>query len=323
MLPGNYRNRVYNKIVRSDEYRNRLLGFIQREYGIGAVSLTPAKRGFYGETWRLDSDGAAYFLKLVYPAAHKPLYENSFAVISHLCDHGIDFICRIKKAKDESLYTRFDNAVLGVFNWIDGENIETDATKIPEFQMLAKVYTVPAQGVSIPREDYSGKSAETFFGQWDKLKNERLLALLEKDRAKLEHRAKRLANFAGLCRGDPARFFITHGDAGGNFLAGGGRYYIVDWDNPVLAPPERDGWCMCGREWARDAFQNALLQNGITHILRKEQLAYYCYDFFFFYLSSYLDSFAPGDSVQEIEKFMDGWIEESIRYADPVFYNHL
>lgn len=184
--------------------------------------------------------------------------------------------------------------------------------------MLAKVYTVPADGLSIPREDFSGDNAARFFSQWETLQNRDLLMLLEKNRTKINHRASRLAHFAKQCRGDTADFFITHGDAGGNLIKNGDNYYLVDWDNPVLAPPERDAWCMCNRDWAREAFHNALRQNGIGHSLRLNRLAYYCYSFFFFYLSAYLDGFTQGDTVQEVEAYIDGWIEESIAYADGV-----
>ncbi|GHO98608.1 hypothetical protein KSF_086560 [Reticulibacter mediterranei] len=307
---------MYSNIPRSEEYQHRLLEFIRQEYGISAAVLAPAKRGYYGETWRLDATDSSYFLKLVYPAAHKAVYERSFSLIQHLCDHGIDFISRIVKTKDDDLSTRFDGAILGVFDWIDGENRETDATKIPEYQMLAKVYAVPSCGVPIRREDFSGKSADTFFEQWNVLDNIQIHSLLEKHRAKLEQRAKRLKYFAELCQGDTADFFITHGDAGGNLIVNGDRYFIVDWDTPILAPPERDAWVMCSRDWARDAFSKALCQNGIRHTLRLERLAYYCYHFFFFYLTAYLDGFTQTDTMREIEEYIDGWIEGSIQYAD-------
>jgi hypothetical protein len=296
-----------------------LLDFIKRGYEIEAAGIAPAKRGYYGETWRLDASDISYFVKLVYPNVHKTIYAQSFPIIQHLCDHGIDFISRIVKAKDGSLSTQFDNAILGIFDWIDGEHIETDATKIPEYQMLAKVYTIPADGISIPRESFSGKSAETFFNQWSETSDKKILTLLEKNRKKLEHRANRLKHFASLCKGDSAGFFITHGDAGGNLIKDGDKYFIVDWDNPILAPPERDAWVMCSRDWAREAFQYALRQNGIEHILRPDRLAYYCYHYFFFYLTSYLDGFTQLDTVQEIEEYIDGWIEASIKYADVSF----
>jgi len=304
---------MYSDVIRSEEYKRKLLDFIQQYYGLEAVGIAPAKRGFYGETWRLDTADGSFFLKLVYVAAHKLTYERSFPVIEHLHDHGIDFISRIAKTKDGRLSTQFDGAALGVFGWIDGETIETDATKIPEYQMLAKIYQVPAHGVSIPREDFSGKIAGEFFAKWNALKGEDVLSLLGKNRVKLEHRAARLEYFAALCRNDTAGFVITHGDAGGNLIVNGGRHFIVDWDDPLLAPPERDAWVMCGKAWAREAFESALRQNGIAYTLRPERLAYYCHHFFFLYLIALIEGSTP---VNEMEEYLEGWIRESIAYAD-------
>jgi len=326
---------MYSSIKRDKEYISRLLSFIQQYYGIKAVKLAPARRGFFGETWRLDASDTTYFLKLVYAVEHKDTYRRSFPVIQHLCDHGIDFISRIVKTKDGRLFTEFDGAILGVYDWIDGRLEESDATKIPEYQMLSKVYTVPTCGVDISCEDFSCNASDRFFEHWSILENEQLLALLEKNRKKIEHRAERLRHFAALSKANMTDFVITHGDAGGNLIvndsdagdglivggndAGGGltfngnRYFIVDWDLPILAPPERDAWVMCSKDWAREAFENALQQNGISHTLLTERLAYYCYYFFFYYLNAFLDASAEAETVKE---YFDGWIEDSLRYCD-------
>ncbi|MCL2771940.1 MAG: hypothetical protein FWD71_01205 [Oscillospiraceae bacterium] len=86
---------MYSNKNRDNEYINNLRDFIQRVYQITPITLKPAKRGYYGETWRLETaENTRYFLKMVYPAAHKLVYERSFPIIQHLCDHDIDFIRR-------------------------------------------------------------------------------------------------------------------------------------------------------------------------------------------------------------------------------------
>ena len=306
---------MYSDIIRTDEYKHRLLSFIKSEYGIDSATITPAKRGFYGETWRLESADTRYFVKIVYATEHQDIYKRSFPVIRHLCDHGIGFISRIIKTKDGNFSKQFDSAILGVFDWIDGELIETDATKIPEYQMLAKIYTVPVHGVSIHCEDFSARSTDRVFEQWCALKDKKVISLLEKSRSKIEHRAKRLKLFAERCKDDTTNFFITHGDAGGNLIVNGDNYFIVDWDYALLAPPERDAWVMCCKNWAMDAFHEALRHNGIQHTLRPERLAYYCYNYFFFYLAAFLDASSNADTI---EQYINGWIEESFRFADGI-----
>ena len=57
---------VYGSIDRDDECKFRLLDFIQSEYGLSSVNIAAAKRGFYGETWKLNVENADFFVKLVY-----------------------------------------------------------------------------------------------------------------------------------------------------------------------------------------------------------------------------------------------------------------
>jgi hypothetical protein len=308
---------LYSDIARSGEYIRRLIDFIRREYGVDAVGVYPAKRGFYGETWKLCSTGRDYFVKIVYPDAHKHVYERSLPAIGHMNDHGIDFIGRIVKNRRGGLSGRFDGAVLGVFDWIDGENREDESTKTREYQMLAIIYAVPTEGLSIPREGFSANSADAFFRLYAALSpGEPIRSLFEPHRAKIEHRAERLRLFSGRCRNGASPFFITHGDAGGNYVTDGEKSHIVDWDTAILAPPERDAWFCMSFGWAMDAFHGALRQNGIGYALQDDRLAYYCYHMFFYYMNAYLDRYAHTGATQGIVEYMGGWIEESFRHAD-------
>lgn len=308
---------MYSNVQRDAGYISKLIGFIRQEYGIEAAAILPAKRGYYGETWRMEAVGRSYIIKVDYSQMHQHIYARSFAVIEHLCNQGIDFISRIVKTADGRLFTRFEDAVLGIFDWIDGENIENDNTKIPEFDMLAKVYTVPAEGLDIPQEDFLGSRADRFFEQWDRLQHPQLASILEKHRDELEHRVARLRHFAALCSCDSSGFVITHGDAGGNLLVNGDRAYIIDWDDPMLAPPERDAWNMvCCGEWAKDSFHKALRRHGFDYILRPERVAYYVYQSFFLYLTEHLDEFLQTGIVPDLEAYFSGWVEERIAFAE-------
>jgi Ser/Thr protein kinase RdoA (MazF antagonist) len=312
---------MYGNIDHRDEYLQKVAYFIQNEYNINVSRITPAKRGFFGETWKMETDSNAYFVKLDYTNEHKKRYRCSFQVVEHLNNHGIDCISKIIKTANGNLSTNFNGSVLGIFEWIDGENIETDETKTPEYHMLAKVYTVPHVGLAVPTEDFLGGSADKFFNQWQKLNNSQLHVLFEENRSKLEHRAVRLKHFADLCRKDMSGFCITHGDAGGNMIKTDSGYCIVDWDDAIIAPPERDAWnmlCYEGKsEWARSLFQSALKKHGNSHILRNEYLAYYCYYYYFFYLTEYLDAFMQlGGIHKAIGEYFVGWIENRASYAD-------
>lgn len=304
-----------NQTIRNESYMQELADFIRKNYNLKVTSLIPAKRGFYGETWCLVSEEKSYFVKLVYFVEYQPIYQRSFEVIDFLCRNGIDFISSIVRTADGHLWTDFDGAVLGVFNWIDGENVETDETKAPEYRMLAKIYSIPLDGCRIAREDFAGENAAMFFRQWKLIRDQEITSLLEHNRRKLEYRAEKLRYFADLCRKDTRHFYLTHGDAGGNFLVSRDKCFLVDWDGVLLAPPERDAWVMGFREWARNLFCESLLRNGIEYSLRPERLAYYCYDMFFFWLTWLIRC----SKVNEIEDFFRNYGDERIEYADELW----
>lgn len=317
---------MYNNIKRDDKYIAQLRSMISSEYGIHADSIVPAARGYYGETWRLDTDGRSYFIKLDYMPRHKQLFSKSLPVVNYLCSCGIDFVSRVVPMLNGRLSTEFNGATLGIFDWIDGQNVETDATKTPEYQLLSRIYPLSRPGFDIPCVDYSDASARQCYALWDKLKqspakgSDRLiLELLENNAELLERRAIRLGDMAVHAQNAGQKLYLTHGDAGGNFYVGSERNYILDWDEVMYAPLERDAWVMCCRDWARKLFEDTLHTAGISYQLRPEVLAFYCYHMFFFYLSEFLTDAQHFDLYKRIDEyFYNGWIKERVAYADTI-----
>jgi hypothetical protein len=75
--------------------------------------------------------------------------------------------------------------------------------------------------------------------------------------------------------------------------------------------------------WARCIFQNALRAEGVRYALRAERLAYYCYFSYFWYLTEFIDCFMQmgetAEQIDEIERYLCGWIENRAAYADMCF----
>lgn len=295
-----------------------LKDFILKHYAINATNISPANRGYWGETWRIDASCGRYFVKLDYYPRHQKVFQNSLPVAEYLCSNGIAFIPRIIKTIKGELHSYFDSAVMGVFEWINGKNVETNDTKAPEYQMICKIYPLTKPGFNIPIIEFSDSTAARFYGLWGNIEDTQVKSMLEQCRALFKHRAARLAHFAALCQKDTSDFFITHGDAGGNFFVGSnGRNYIVDWDEAQYAPPERDAWVMCHHEWAQELFNDTLRKHGIQYELRPERLAFYCYHMYFLYLSEFVEDFISQGMVENLTEYLrDSSIEEQIKYAD-------
>ena len=317
---------MQSEIVRDGKYLHRLEEALYEHYGIAAIDILPTKRGYYGETWKVKGNDGFYFLKLDAWPFHQKRFQRSLPVIEYLCESGIDFVGKLIKTRNGGLYAQFDTAFMGLFEWVDGENVETDNTKIPEYQMLCKIYRLTKPGFDIPRASFSDDAALRFYKEWDRLKrapvtasNCAVLDIFERFRDELQHCASRLAQFAGDCQEDTGDFYLTHGDAGGNFFISNGRNYILDWDEVMYAPLERDAWVMGCYDWARNLFDDTLKANHIPYKLRTERLAFYCYHMYFFYLGEFLMVHPICDKSQRIQEyFEDGWIKSRIQFADTI-----
>lgn len=315
---------MHNDLPRDGAYIARLQTVIHDAYGIDAVEITPAKRGYYGETWKISGTKGNCFLKMDFLPFHQKRFLGGLSVIEYLCERGIDFVGKIVKTRNGSLYARFDAGVMGLFEWIEGENVETDQTKIPEYQMLCKVYPMTKPGLEIPTATFSDEAATSFYAQWEALKNApkseanlAVLSIFKRFQTEIAHCALRLAQFAQQCQNDGGDFYLTHGDAGGNFYVGKERNYIFDWDEAMYAPLERDAWVMGCYDWARKLFNDTLKENGIPYQLRMERLAYYCYHMYFFYLGEFLMVHPLSDQSQSILEYLEnGWAKYRVGFAD-------
>lgn len=315
---------AHNDIFRNRDYLDRLRDTIAGQYGLAAAEITPARRGYYGETWKVRGEGQDYFLKIDWLPFHQQRLQNGLSVVEYLCANGIDFVGRIIRTRSGGLCAPFDSAVMGLFEWVDGENVETDGTKAAEYQMLCRIYPLTRPGLKIPKARFSTDAAAHFYQQWDALKgasssgrNAGVLAVLDRFREEISHCAQRLSMFTQICQKDEKDFYLTHGDAGGNFFVGGGRNYIFDWDEAMVAPLERDAWVMGCHGWARQLFNDTLRENGIPYTLQMERLAYYCYHMYFFYLNDFLAVQPYSDQSQRIADYLeDGWIKDRTAFAD-------
>ena len=56
-------------------------GYDRKPVWDNSVEITPAKRGYYGETWKVKGNAGCYFLKMDYLSYHQKKFQNSLAVI--------------------------------------------------------------------------------------------------------------------------------------------------------------------------------------------------------------------------------------------------
>ncbi len=306
-----------------EEYLCRLQNVLESAYSIRVSNMKPAKRGYYAETWRVWDGAQSYFLKIDHLPFHHERFLSGLAVVEYLWDQGIRFAGKLILTKQKKRYAVFDQAVLALFAWIDGENIETDQTKKAEYEMLSQVYVLTKPGLPIPTASFTLDAAVRFYRQWETLRtsgrqeDHLIVSVLDRYEKSISHNAARLELFSRRCLDDTGDFYLTHGDAGGNFFVGGGRTYLLDWDEAMYAPPERDAWVMGCYEWARELFCDTLKNYHISYRLRPDRLAFYCYHMYFHYLCEFLSTQPYEDKSGRIQDYLEnGWIQSRVWFAD-------
>ncbi len=91
---------------------------LRGKYGVCTERILPARRGFYGETWRAEGPEGAYCIKCDSWGHHQEAYRVSLAAVDFLTAHGIDFVPKAHKML---------------------------------YRLLARVYRLPAETLSLAR----------------------------------------------------------------------------------------------------------------------------------------------------------------------------
>jgi spectinomycin phosphotransferase len=212
--------------------------------------VLPGARGTVAETFDVQAASGRFFVKLVPISRYSVNIERALPVQRELHALGVRWINVPVPGLSGALSVRLADKLLIVFEFIDAE-----WTREPPFEayvdLLASVHLARLSSAVGP---------ETFEHAWLPDLRRRVAAFREgfsedPSLRAVEDAVRRLAleieadlvRFERLttvvaARTDRARV-LTHSDAAWNTLVdGAGHVYLVDWDDLLLAPAERDTW---------------------------------------------------------------------------------
>ena len=197
-------------------------------------------------------DGTPYFLKL----RRGVFDETSVALPRFLSDQGVKPIIAPLPTKTGELCAAIDDFKAILYPFVDGRDgydIALSAQQWREFgAALKQIHTldVPATLTnSIRRETYAPRWRETvrmFLGGLDAVVDDpvavELVAFLQAKRDEILFLVQRAEALAHSLQRHLPELVLCHSDvhAGNILIDGDGAFYIVDWDDPILAPKERD-----------------------------------------------------------------------------------
>jgi spectinomycin phosphotransferase len=233
-----------------------IIAGLNDEYGllVAQVSFLPLGADRNTAAYRIvTGDETPYFLKL--RAGH---FEDTSVVLpKFLSDQGIEPIIAPLTTTTGQLWASLDAFTAILYPFVEGQNgyeIYLSEHHWREFGMaLRRIHTVvmpPALARRIRPETFTPEWREmvkTFLERievdvFDEPVAAKLAVFLRANRDGILDLVRRAEWLAQALQAQSPEFVLCHSDihAGNVLIDAHGAFYIVDWDDPILAPKERD-----------------------------------------------------------------------------------
>lgn len=257
----------------------KIIACLQDEYGLNVirVDFLPLGADRNAAAYRVVvDDETPYFLKLRSGAFD----ETSLALPKFLSDQGIKQIIPPLTTKTGHLRAKLDTFKVILYPFVEGRN----GYKVPmlkrhwgEFgSALKKVHTVELSAAlirRIRRETYTPRWRETVNMFLKRVEEDafddpvaiKLAVFLKAKRDEIIDLVGRAERLAQSLRDQSPEFALCHSDvhAGNILIDADDAFYIVDWDDPILAPKECDLMFIGGA------------QGFVGHTAQEEELLFY------------------------------------------------
>jgi spectinomycin phosphotransferase len=270
---------------------------LQEEYGLPAREITflPLGADVNTAVYRIEAgDGRPYFLKL----RKGNFDETVVAVPLFLKQQGIRGIIAPLETRTGRGWGSLGNYRMILHPFVEGENafhVDLPDRQLIELgEVLRHIHAAQAPAELrrlLPREVFSpqwrqmvrGFQAQVEEAVFEEPVAAELAAFMGARREEIGRVVGRAEELARILRARPLEPVLCHADlhAGNLLVTGDGALFIVDWDNPILAPRERDlMFINAGIGGALDGERaEALFHQGYGQVkMDRTVLAYYRYE---------------------------------------------
>ncbi len=232
----------------------RIMDYLNTYYGIEVVKLTllPLGADMNASVYKACAKNQlSYFVKLKLGTHH----DMSMSIIELLQNAGVQqIIPPIKTTLGQSIQN-IDDFHLIVYPFIEGQNGFNRTLTDEQWLILGKALK-QIHEMDIPVSIQHQLRRETYSPKWrEKVRSldktikakptgdeiaQVLLAFMKENRVAIHRLVDNAEQLAQKLQNDSSQFVLCHSDLhGGNVLING-NVYIVDWDEPMMAPKERD-----------------------------------------------------------------------------------
>lgn len=299
-------------------------------YGLLSPGLSVAPRGFVAETYIVESIGKRFFAKIVPISRYSENLVSSLPALRELQTLGIRNISCPIPTTNGQLTVESEKKVLVLFKFISGEwTMDFNLNQYADLIGSIHAKTTKVQS-ALKREDFAVPfvqdlkrhvvevlSTAVDNAADDEVRN--IIAQLRADCfeyiAKIEDLTKRLS-------GCNPTLVLTHGDGPGNVIQDkDGQLYVIDWDDLLLAPAERDTWFHIGTD-AERTFLGTYCRLNPGYTVNKDVYAFYLYRRYLDDLEGFLSKILERDASEEQKrKNLDGIKHDCLEWLHPLIRN--
>jgi spectinomycin phosphotransferase len=228
---------------------------LKNSYGIDVADLTPLSLGADADAliYKVQAPNqTTYFIKL-----KRGQHDISANLQLLLHEAGIKGIISPIKTLDKQPQLYINDFTLIVYPFIYGHDGFTQNLTDDQWISLGKAlknihqFQVPTSiSPLIKQEAYSAEYRKKVRLMYENIEYvippdeiaSKFLASLKKHKSVILAFLDKAETLAQVIQKQPVDFVLCHGDihAGNVFIAANGALYIVDWDQPIMAPKERD-----------------------------------------------------------------------------------
>ncbi len=233
----------------------KIIDCLQKSYGITIVQIQflPLGADLNAAVYRVVSeDNKLYFVKL-----RRGIFDNiSIVLPKFLSEMGITQIIPPLKTRRRELWTTIEEFKLILYPFVEGKNgYEAPITEQHWKELGVALHKLHRNAIpfsliqQIPKETYSSewrKKVTDFLNKLDESYSDptsiKLAEFLKKKCSQISNLVERTDYLASLLAKQDLEFVVCHTDihAGNLLIDTNDALYIVDWDQPLLAPKERD-----------------------------------------------------------------------------------
>lgn len=245
----------------------RIAACLETQYGRSVASVTFLPFGYDSNAAVynvITCDGSPYFLKIRFGRVHEP----ALLVPRALIDGGVRNVLAPLRTRTSSLWCTFDGHTVVLYPYITGQSAM--AAGMSDHQWREFGSTLRAIHSSGLAERFRGQlRTETFAlpsaalvrqllnlidsREFERPAARRLAAFWRENGGRIRNLLARAEELGSQLRSRSFAYVLCHADihAANTLVGGDGRIHLIDWDEPLLAPRERDLLFVVGSRIAR------------------------------------------------------------------------